>query len=400
MSVAATSAGSVGHVRRLRLPARERRVPGDGRDRAAVAAERIRREFVGEEQPRRYAPESTPCSSATAWANRRAQRYGSPRRYETFSVQVQARPAFACLVLDRGEESRLAHAGLADHDDDPATAGPAAAVDRGLERRELAQRGRRTARARRRRYGIQAPMPGLAAERVQLDGRRLAAQDDRAAVVGREAAAGGRDRRAVEQDLAGSGQRLDPGRRRDRLAGQPQVAVQRGPPGRATTSPVAIPIRTSIGSAPSPIIRRPARMAMAASAARTASSSWATRPAEDREHGIADEFLARAVEPLDGLGHGREGRRDPGPDHLGVVLGEHADVVDQVGEQGGDDAPVTERRPGRPARRGAPASRSVAAESGAGKRRPAAIAEARVGRAPASRRPDSAPARCPALRRS
>ena len=35
-----------------------------------------------------------------------------------------------------------------------------------------------------------------------------------------------------------------------------------------------------------------------------------------------------------------ERRADPGADLLGIVLGEHPDVVDEVGEERGHDAPV------------------------------------------------------------
>ena len=68
------------------------------------------------------------------------------------------------------------------------------------------------------------------------------------------------------------------------------------------------------------------------------------RPAEHREHGVADELLARAVEPLDRGRHRREGDRHARPDHLRVVLGEHPDVIDEVGEERGDDASVADPR--------------------------------------------------------
>ena len=37
-----------------------------------------------------------------------------------------------------------------------------------------------------------------------------------------------------------------------------------------------------------------------------------------------------------------QGVADARPDLLGIVLGDHADVVDEVGEQGGHDPPVTD----------------------------------------------------------
>ena len=67
----------------------------------------------------------------------------------------------------------------------------------------------------------------------------------------------------------------------------------------------------------------------------------AVGPAEDREDRVADELLAGPVVGLDRLDHRPEGGVHLAADVLGIVLGDEADVVDEVGEQGGDDPPVT-----------------------------------------------------------
>ena len=62
-----------------------------------------------------------------------------------------------------------------------------------------------------------------------------------------------------------------------------------------------------------------------------------TEHGEDR---IADELLAPAPEPPDGGVEGRQRGVDPLLDVLGIVLAEHPDVIDEVGEQGRDDPPI------------------------------------------------------------
>ncbi len=64
------------------------------------------------------------------------------------------------------------------------------------------------------------------------------------------------------------------------------------------------------------------------------------RPAEDREHCVADELLARATEGLDRLDHGHQRVVDLAADVFGIVFGDKPDVVDQVSEERGDDATV------------------------------------------------------------
>ena len=266
-----------GHVGGLRLPARERRVPGDGRDGPAEAA-RGRRvgSVVGEQKRRTSAPESTPCSSAMTWANRRAQRYGSPRPYDTFSVHVQANPARAASASTAGEQPGLAHAGFA-LDDDRRRRG------RSRERRSSALDERASSavaadeRARRRRpvrIHASPSRPRRAGRAARPPSTGRAGRPTRAA-----RSRGGRARRG----RVASSSRISPGRAIDWIRAAVVIASpvsRRSPSGAgavaaATTSPVARPIRTSSGSPPPPSSCSPARMARAASAARTASSSCA-----------------------------------------------------------------------------------------------------------------------------
>ena len=80
---------------------------------------------------------------------------------------------------------------------------------------------------------------------------------------------------------------------------------------------MAIPIRTSSGSLPSSGSRSIARIASAASDARTGVVVVGDGPAEDREHGVTDELLARALEAFDRVGHPAQRGADPRPDLLG-----------------------------------------------------------------------------------
>src|SRR6185436_18604950 len=66
-----------------------------------------------------------------------------------------------------------------------------------------------------------------------------------------------------------------------------------------------------------------------------------SRPTEHREHRVTDELLACAFEALDGRGHRHERGGHTRANVLGIVFGEHPDVVNEVGEQRRDDTPVT-----------------------------------------------------------
>ena len=180
--------------------------------------------------------------------------------------------------------------------------------------------------------------PGLATQRMERHRDRLAAQHDRTAVLDGEAATGRRERRTLEQDLARARQRLDACGGRDRLPGQAKVPAG----SEASGDHLA-------GRDPDPNLHRvPAVAEFVESGADRHRRQrgpdgivvMGARPAEDGEYGVADELLAGAVEARDGIGHRCQGARDASTDFLGIELGDHPDVVDEVGEQGRDDAPV------------------------------------------------------------
>ena len=138
----------------------------------------------------------------------------------------------------------------------------------------------------------------------------------------------------------GSGERLDPRGGRDGLAGQAQVAVTAGS-GRAG--------HDLAGGDADADLERLAAIADLLEAGTDGQGREAgpervvvvrARPAEDGEDRVADELLARPVEAVDRVGHRGERRGHAGTDLLRIVLGEHPDVVDEIGEEGGDDAPV------------------------------------------------------------
>ena len=66
----------------------------------------------------------------------------------------------------------------------------------------------------------------------------------------------------------------------------------------------------------------------------------AVRPAEDGEHRVADELLAGPAEGLDRLDHRHERLVDLAADVFRIVLGNQPHVIDEVGEERGDDASV------------------------------------------------------------
>ena len=322
-------------------------------------------------------PESTPCSSATVWANRRANRYGSPRAVGDVLGPGPGEARGPGMGFGGGQQARLAHARLADHDDDAAASGLA-----GIGRWRSSGRPSSLVRptsgpGAAARNGIQAPVPASPRSAWSVTGvdwpRRTT--EPRSSVARRPRAAA---------SVAPSS-RISPGRASDWMRAavviaspvRPRSPPDPGPP--ATTSPVAIPMRTSMGSPPSPISCSPARIAIAASDGPDGVVVVAARPAEHGEDRVADELLAGAVEPLDRVGHRGQRRRDPGPDLLGVVLGDHPDVVDEVGEERRDDPPVAGlgadarhvRRP-RASRRPRRAAASSAVPQRSQKRAPAA----------------------------
>ena len=131
------------------------------------------------------------------------------------------------------------------------------------------------------------------------------------------------------------------------IAGPVRRFSSSGPvPDSAATSPVAIPIRTSSGSSP-PRSASAARIAVPHSAARTASSSRATGQPNTAK--IASPMNFSRVPPSRSIcsSHRRKRVGDAGLDDLGIMLGDHPDVVDEVGEQRGDDAPVAASDAGR-----------------------------------------------------
>ena len=250
-------------------------------------------------------PESAPCSSAAAWANSRAKRYGSAAVGHALGPGPgePARPGVS--RLRPAEEARLA---------DPASPTTQDRAPRPVERHRsraarmpgCSPRGHERARLAGR-GTAHVYETGFALQPVQRDRTRLAAQHDRAPVGDREPVARGRDGRVIERGSRrvgrGSGCRAAvviaaPVSARSSLVGSRA--------GRATTSPVAIPMRTSSGSAPSArsAQRRPDGEGRKGGPDRVVVVG--PRPAEHREDGVADELLARPVEPLDGLGHRRE----------------------------------------------------------------------------------------------
>ena len=186
-----------------------------------------------------------------ACAKSRAKRYGSPRPYDTLSVQVQAiararaprprgrRRGATCPSRRRRSSGRPPRA---------PTGGPVSAcVGSGPSRSRRPTSGSSGVA----RWAPRPVKPGLPGQREEPDHRRLATQHDRTAVVhGR----GGRGRRARSPRRAGS---RPAGRaawiRAAVVIASPVTARSPVPSPRAaaTTSPVARPIRTSSGSPPS-----------------------------------------------------------------------------------------------------------------------------------------------------
>ena len=252
-------------------PSRRRRHPGRSRRRRPPSS----RAWSGgassvNRRRRAIAPESVPCSSAIAWARARPNRYGSRAPYETLSTQVQAKPAAGAAAASSAISRDLPIPAS------PSTtiAAPRLGVD-GVEQRAQ-------------------PRPLLLAPDELADRRtprleaRLADESghpDRLA-SGR-AAAGARDPRPrTPCGPPGASPRRGGSRRAGRWSGSARPSSPPGPSatsrrssvprGAATTSPVAMPIRTWSGSLPVDSATRDSasRIARAQCAARRASSSW------------------------------------------------------------------------------------------------------------------------------
>ena len=217
-------------------------------------------------------PESAPCSSATIWARERAKRYGSAAPYETLSTHVQARPARWASARKRASSR-----------DFPIPASPSM---RTVAPRPCSRSSERTVpiRFRSATRPTNRPLSGC-------HGWKPVSPRSRPIRIGR---VWPRSRRSPRSSIArpfraarivASSSRISPGSAtpwiRAAVVTAGPVSDQSWAPGTsrgaATTSPVAIPIRTWRTS-PDGSSRwaRPARIASAQWVARRASSSWAT----------------------------------------------------------------------------------------------------------------------------
>ena len=276
-----------GHVGRLGLPAGERRVAGDRRDRTAEPASVLGGQVVGEQEASPNVPGVDPVLVGDR-PGRTGGPSGTARRgaYDTFSVHDQAKPRSRAGASTRLQQPRLADAGIALDHDRAAAAGP----PRPLERcrpiaAELLVSGRPAGPATRHGTGSTGPSRprrASACSSTAVDWPRRTTAP-RGSVASRPRAA--RTRRVVEQDLAGPGHRLDPRRRRDRLAGQSQVAIR-------VDGPVG-PGHDLAGGDPDPDVEwlavRPRLLEPGPDRQRGERRSdrvvvMGSRPAEDREH--------------------------------------------------------------------------------------------------------------------
>ena len=305
-------------------------------------------------------PESVPCSSATAWASARPKRYGSREPYDTLSTHVTASPA-----------ARASSARSAIRRDLPIPASPSTTIVAAAAGREAIDDGPQAAPLR-----LPADEPSRsAAATAGTPPRRGAGRRGSGRVWPRsscwplvldvEALARGVDGRLVEEDLAGLGDPLDPGGGRDRRPGQ--RPVERVVASGTRRRPRRSRSRSGPGAARPRPRRRRSRGHRLADRQRAVGGPQgvvvvALGPAEHREHRVADELLAGPVERLDRLDHRPERRVDLPPDVLGIVLGDEPDVVDEIGEEGGHDPPITRSTssPGRVARSAPPVASSGA----------------------------------------
>ena len=186
---------------------------------------------------------------------------------------------------------------------------------------------------------------GRTLNRVHMDRTRMAAQHDLPAVGDPDSVARGEHGRFVDEDLALGGDRLQPRRGHDRRTRQAVLlerarAGQRGHlAGRDANAHLERLVAAALRQ------RRTDRQSAQRGTDRIVIPRH--RPAEYREDRVADELLARSPEPLHLLSHGRKGVGDAGLDELGIMLGDHPDVVDDVREQRGDNSAIPLGRDGR-----------------------------------------------------
>ena len=309
--------GRIGrHVRGLRLPAAEGRGPGDRRDAAALPSDGLRIDIGTEQQLAREAAgvDAVLVGDGLGEGAREPVRLTAAVRHALGPRPGETEGAGVGLEL--GRETRLAHARVTGHQDDRAAPRPPDPTQHladagGL----LAAPDERT--GARRAHAVRPHQPELAGERVQMHHGRLAAKHDRSAIVDLEPVAPAPDRRLVEEDLARSRERLDARGRGDRLAGDREVA-----------GPVIARGRDHLaGGDADPDLERLATVERFAQRGTDGQRRKGrpdrvvvvgTRPAEHREHRIADELLARALEAFDGVGHPAERRADARAHLLGI----------------------------------------------------------------------------------
>ena len=293
------------------------------------------------------------------------------------------------------------------------------------------------ARPRPRRRSVDAPA-GSRGRRGPRAGRRRSASrptnrpDRAAATAGTPASPSSRadpDRPglAAEQLLAQRPRRRAPSAPRGRVASSRRISPgwaialdpRRGRDGRARSATSRA--RRARRAGPRRPRRSPSRSGPGAPRP-AGSSRWARRladregavgrPAGRRRRGPCGQpKTAKTASPmnfsrvpskrLDRVDHRDERRVDPPPDLLGIVLGDEPDVVDEIGEQRGDDPPIAPLagRTGRPRPRWAAAGRvDRSPDSGGGHGDGSDAVASRTGRrtGPPRRRPrhmrDSAPA--------
>ena len=180
--------------------------------------------------------------------------------------------------------------------------------------------------------------PGRALYCVHVDRTRMATQHDLPTIGDPDPFARGEHRRFVDEDLALGGDGLEPRRGHDRRTRQ-AVLLER---------PAAGQRGHLAGRDPDAHLERLVAAALRQHRTDRQSAQRGTDriviprhwPAEHREDRVADELLTRSAEPLHLLSHRRKGVGDAGLDELGIMLGDHPDVVDDVREQRGDNSAI------------------------------------------------------------